>query len=295
LLLVRRHPRRGREGSPPQHAVRTMERHPLDLSVQQACALAAQVLNARPSALVSDLDGTLSPIVPTPQEASVLPGCRRALERIRDRLDLVAVVSGRPGSEAKRLLGMEGVVYLGNHGLDRWIGLERQAGQAGRGWGSLQPALEELREALAGQEGLRFEDKGATISIHYRSTRDPEAARSRVLAAAAQAAVRHDLAVGEGKRVVELRPSYWAGKGAGLEELAHACGLRGLVYLGDDCPDLHAFETLAQLRQSEDLLALSVGVIGPESPPELADRADVLLSGPEQVEAFLEDLVETLG
>jgi trehalose 6-phosphate phosphatase len=272
-----------------------MERHPVDLSVQQACVLAAQVLNARPSALVSDLDGTLSLIVPTPQQASVLPGCRRALERLRDRLDLVAVVSGRRGSEAKRLLGMDGVVYLGNHGLDRWIGLERPAGLVGRGWGSLQPALEELKEALAGQEGLRFEDKGATISIHYRSTPDPEAARSRVLAAAGQAAVRHDLAVGEGKRVVELRPSHWAGKGAGLEELAHACGLRGLVYLGDDHPDLHAFETLAQLRQSEGLLALSVGVIGPESPPELAERADVLLSGPEQVEAFLQDLVETLG
>jgi trehalose 6-phosphate phosphatase len=290
-----------------------MERHPMDLAVQQACARAAQVLNARPSALISDLDGTLSLIVPTPEEASVLPGCRRALERLRDRLDLVAIVSGRPGSEAKRLLGVDGVVYLGNHGLDRWIGLERpaapstclpacrtggpdrQAGQAGRAWRSLRPALEELKEALAGQAGLRFEDKGATISIHYRSAPHPEAVRPLVLAAAAQAGVRHDLAVGEGKRVVELRPSHWAGKGAGLEELAHGCGIRGLVYLGDDHPDLHAFETLAQLRQSEDLLALSVGVVGPESPPELADRADVLLSGPEQVEAFLQDLVETLG
>jgi trehalose 6-phosphate phosphatase len=276
-----------------------MQRHPVDLSVQQACALAAQVLSARPAALVSDLDGTLSPIVSTPEEASVLPGCRRALERLLDRIDLVAVVSGRPGGEAKRLLGVEGVVYLGNHGLDRWIGLERPAGppagQAETAWRSVRLALEDLKEALAGQPGLRFEDKGATISIHYRLAPDPEAARSLVLAAAAQAAARHDLAVGEGKKVVELRPSHWPGKGAGLGELAHGCGLRGMVYLGDDYPDLHAFETLAQLRQREDLLALSVGVAGPESPSELADRADVLLAGPEQVEAFLQELVETLG
>jgi trehalose 6-phosphate phosphatase len=276
-----------------------MQRHLVDLSVLQACALAAQVLSARPSALASDLDGTLSPIAPTPEEASVPPGCRRALESLRDRIDLVAVVSGRPGSEAKRLLGVEGVVYVGNHGLDPWIGLERlagpPAGQVEVALRSLRLALEDLKEALVGQPGLRFEDKGATISIHYRSAPHPEAVRSLVLAAAAQAAARHDLAVGEGKRVVELRPSHWAGKGAGLEELAYGCGLRGLVYLGDDYPDLHAFETLAQLRQREDLLTLSVGVAGPESPSELADRADVLLAGPEQVEVFLQDLVETLG
>jgi len=282
-----------------------MQQYPVDLSVQQACALAAQVLSARPSALVSDLDGTLSPIAPTPEEASVLPGCRRALERLRDRLDVVAVVSGRPGSEAKRLLGMEGVVYLGNHGLDPWIGMERpagpatclpdrQAGQVETTSKGLRLALEDLKVALAGQAGLRLEDKGATISIHYRSAPDPEAVRSLVLAAAAQAAARHGLAVGEGKRVVELRPSHWAGKGACLEELIRGCGLRGLVYLGDDHPDLHAFETLAQLRQLEGLLTLSVGVAGPESPSELADRAEVVLAGPEQVEVFLQDLAETL-
>jgi trehalose 6-phosphate phosphatase len=275
-----------------------MERHSVDLAVQQACALAAQVLSARPSALVSDLDGTLSPIAPTPEQAYVLPGCRRSLERLKDGLDLVAVISGRPGSEAQRLLGVAGVLYLGNHGLDPWIGLKRPmgppSGNEGTASRSLRLAVEDLKETLAGQPGLRFEDKEATIAIHYRSAPDPKAVRSLVLAAAAQAAARHGLAVGEGKRVVELRPSHWAGKGAGLEELARGRALRGLVYLGDDHPDLHAFETLARLRQREDLLALSIGVAGPEAPSELADRADVVLAGPEQVEVFLQELVETL-
>jgi trehalose 6-phosphate phosphatase len=275
-----------------------MERHSVDLAVQQACALAAQVLSARPSALVSDLDGTLSPIALTPEQAYVLPGCQRSLERLKDRLDLVAVISGRPGSEAQRLLGVGGVVYLGNHGLDPCIGLGRPAlptgGNERTASRSLRLAVEELKEALVGQPGLRLEDKEATIAIHYRSAPDPKAARSVVLAAAAQAAARHGLVVGEGKRVVELGPAHWAGKGASLEELARGHGLRGLVYLGDDHPDLHAFETLAQLRQREDLLTLSVGVAGPEAPPELADRADVVLAGPQQVEVFLQELVETL-
>ena len=266
--------------------------------MQQACALAAQVLSAHPSALVSDLDGTLSAIAPTPEEAFVLPGCRRALERLKDRLDLVAVISGRPGSEAQRLLGVPGVLYLGNHGLDSRIGLERPArspeAEEGTGSRGLRLALVELKEALAGQPGLRFEDKEATISIHYRSAPDPKTVRSLVLAEAARAAARHGLAVGEGKRVVELRPAHWAGKGACVEELIRGYALSGLVYLGDDHPDLHAFETLARLRQTEDLLTLSVGVAGPEAPSGLAEGADVVLAGPEQVEVFLQDLCEAL-
>jgi trehalose 6-phosphate phosphatase len=257
-------------------------------------------LTAYPSALVTDLDGTISPIASTPEEASVLPGCRRALESLRDRLDLVAVISGRPGREAQRLLGLEGVLYLGNHGLDLWIGGEGRAepsvGQVGPpAWGNLRSALNELREALADLAGIRFEDKGATISVHYRSAPDPETTRSLVLVAVAESASRHDLAVGEGKMVVELRPSHWAGKGTALERLVQGYNLRGLVYLGDDHPDLHAFDTLARLREREGLLTLSVGVTGPESPPELAERADVALAGPEQVEVFLEDLVEALS
>jgi trehalose 6-phosphate phosphatase len=281
-----------------------MQQRLADAAVQQACARAAQVLGARPSALITDLDGTLCPIVSAPEEASVLPGCRRALDSLRGQLDLVAVVSGRSGDEARRLLGLEGIVYLGNHGLDPWIGGERPGGPPASASGGghdgqparsgLRAALDELRESLAGQPGLRFEDKGATISLHYRSALDPETARLLVLGAAAESAARHGLAVGEGKMVVELRPSHWGGKGAGLEELVLGHGLRGLVYLGDDRPDLHAFETLARLREERGLRGLSVGVVGLESPPELADRADVVLAGPEQVEVFLEELVKAL-
>ena len=277
-----------------------MEDHFVDLAVRQACALAAQVLAARPSALVSDLDGTLSHIVSSPEEATVLPGCRRAMERLRDRLDLVAVVSGRPGYEVKGLLGVEGVLYLGNHGLDLWTDGDGPPGTSGErqaqpGRQDILRALEELKQALSDQPGLRFEDKGMTASVHYRLAPDQRAARSRVLSAAAESAARRDLAVGEGKMVVELRPAHWSGKGACLEELARARGLRGLVYMGDDRPDLHAFETLARLREKEGLLTLTIGVAGSEAPPELAQATDLVLAGPEQVALLLEELVEALG
>ena len=276
-----------------------MQRYSVDHAVLQACVLATQVLTAHPSGLVTDLDGTISPIASAPEQAHVLPGCRRALKRLRGRLELVAVVSGRRGAEARGLVDVEGVVYLGNHGLDPWIGVEGStspsAGRAdSQSRASMEEALGELREALAGQPGLRLEDKGATVSVHYRAAPDADAALTLALAAATKAAARHSLAVAEGKKVVELRPGNWAGKGTALEELACASRLRGLVYLGDDHADLHAFDTLGRLREADGLLALSIGVAGAEAPAELAARADIALAGPEQVEAFLENLAECL-
>jgi trehalose 6-phosphate phosphatase len=275
-----------------------MQRHSVDHAVQQACVLATQVLSVHPSGLVTDLDGTISPIAATPEQARVLPGCRLALEGLRGRLDLVAVVSGRSGAEARRLVDVEGIVYLGNHGLDPWIGGNSSAPVAGRTGGSsrasLEKALDELRGDLAGQPGLRLEDKGATVSIHYRAASDADAARELALAAAKRSAARHGLAVAEGKKVVELRPGDWAGKGSAVEQLVLAHGLRGLVYLGDDHADLHAFETLGHLRETDGLLTLSIGVAGAEAPAQLVDSADIALAGPAQVEVFLENLADGL-
>lgn len=270
-----------------------MQERLVDLAVQQACVLAAQVLRARPSALATDLDGTLSPIVTRPEDAAVLPGCRHALALLRERVDLVAVISGRAVTEARSLLGLEGVVYLGNHGLDAWTGGVEGDGRAVLS--GLGAVLEEIEKALPGDLGLRFEDKGATISIHYRGATDRETARSLVLAAADSAATRHGLVVAEGKMVVEVWPSDWAGKGAGLSGLVRAHGIRGLVYLGDDRSDMLAIEMLAQMRQEGGLRGLSIAVMGAESPSELGQLADVALAGPEQVEVFLEELVEALN
>jgi trehalose 6-phosphate phosphatase len=273
-----------------------MERDLVDPAVQEACALAAQALSARPSGLVTDLDGTICPIAPTPEEARVLPGCRHALETLARQLDVVAVVSGRSVGEVRRLLDVGSIVYLGNHGLDPWIGDGRPAaGDGAQAHNGVRKALDELKAALAGRADLRLEDKGTTITIHYRAAADSEGARSRALAVAAESAGRHGLVVGEGKKVVELRPGNWAGKGVALEALIRRYGLRGLVYLGDDYPDLHAFDTLARFRETDALLTVSIGVAGPEAPPELADRADVMLAGPEQVEVFMAELIEALG
>jgi hypothetical protein len=172
-----------------------MQRYSVDHAVQAACVLATQVLSAHPSGLVTDLDGTISPIASAPEQARVLPGCRRALERLRGRLDLVAVVSGRRGTEARGLVGVEGIVYLGNHGLDPWIGGNsplRAGEQAARAGRYLERRWTNPMEVSRGEPGLRLEDKGVTVAS--TTARLPTPARRAGAAAATNVGARHALA-----------------------------------------------------------------------------------------------------
>ncbi|HEU4792254.1 MAG TPA: trehalose-phosphatase, partial [Nitrolancea sp.] len=83
--------------------------------VDQLCRL----LSDRPAGLITDLDGTISRIAPAPELAEVEPAARDALRVLAERLDLVAIVSGRSAADAQRLLQLDRVVYMGNHGLER--------------------------------------------------------------------------------------------------------------------------------------------------------------------------------
>ena len=260
-----------------------------------AVAKAAEVVRARPAGLVADFDGTLSPIVATPEEAFLLPEARAALRRLARRLELVAVVSGRRADEVRRLVGLRRLVYLGNHGLERWEG-GRQTGRAAvRPWrAALTAAMADLRRGLAGLPGLRIEDKGVSFSVHYRGAPNHGAARAAALAAAWRVAAPCGLSVREAKKVVEVGPPSWPGKAAALAELASQFQLRSLVCLGDDLPDLEAFRRLADLG-GRGVATLAIAVDGPEAPSELKEAADLVLGGPEQVARFLTALDTALA
>ena len=78
------------------------------------------LLRKPPFGLISDVDGTISQTAPTPQQAKVSPMCRHYLSILCRHLALVAAISGRPAAEARNMVGIDGMVYIGNHGLERW-------------------------------------------------------------------------------------------------------------------------------------------------------------------------------
>ncbi len=247
-----------------------------------------KLLRSRPFGLVTDVDGTISPIAPSPQEAMVSPMCRRYLSALVDNLDLVAVISGRPLAEVMGMVGAEGLAYVGNHGLEMWVrGVPQMWPGSEQYVKTIADAVDAIKD-MADTEGIYIENKGLTASIHYRNSSDPESAKSMILAAVTPLAGRYDLRLTEGRMVVELRPGIDVDKGAALALLVEKYGLSGLIYIGDDVTDIDAFRAL----HGSGVKGVAVGVGSDEAPPDLYNEVDYFVYSVSDVEHFLSWLVD---
>lgn len=247
------------------------------------------------AAILTDVDGTLAPIVGRPEEAAVPKRASELLEALSERCGLVGCISGRQALEARRLVGVNGIAYAGNHGLELLL----PGDEAPR----LDPALlgqedsaSEFLDGLDSDElaavALRREDKGPIQALHWRGATDERAAEARAHEIAAEAG-RAKLEPRWGRKVLELRPIGGGGKDAAVAALLATDGVRAAIYAGDDRTDLDAFRRLRELRDEGELEScVCVGVISPEAPPELAEEADLFVDGPEGWLAVLEKLAE---
>ena len=222
------------------------------------------------AALLLDVDGTLAPIVARPEDARVPDATRHELARLAERYALVACVSGRSGDDAARLVGVEGIVYVGAHGLE----LE----PAARRWS------EPLR-AFAATVDWPVEDKGLTVALHYRTADDERSARAKLDEVARRASAA-GLVPRFGRKVLELRPPLEADKGTAVRRLLTERNLRRGLYAGDDTTDLDAFRALPGAAPE---VAVRVAVASDEGPAELRAEADLVVAS---VEEFLELLHE---
>jgi trehalose 6-phosphate phosphatase len=239
--------------------------------------------------VATDFDGTLSTIVADPESARPLPAAVDALRRLRAEIGAVAVVSGRPVAFLAARLPVDGLVLVGQYGLERAtedgaVLVDPSATT------HLDAVAEAGAEAEATFPDLYVERKGRlAVAVHWRRTpgRGPDVARW-----AERTAARLGLARYPTKMAVELRPPVDVDKGSALEALG--VDRRVVVFAGDDHGDLAAFDALDRLAE-RGVATIRVGVRSSEAPAELLARSDVEVDGPAGVAALFGRLASRVG
>jgi len=246
-----------------------------------------EIVKRSPFGLITDVDGTISETAPTPRQARISPLCRQYLSTLSQHLPLVAAVSGRPAQEAKDMLKINGMVYIGNHGLERWISGHSEFTRDIRDYPEIINSVIKELTPLLHIEGIIIENKGITASIHYRLCREPEKVVKQILAALQDLPLAKKLRVLQDRMVVDLLPPLVVNKGTAIFDLIQGYNLRGGIYMGDDLTDIDAFKAMHSASRNSNFKGLAIGVISQETPGGLAAEVDFILNGISDVERFL--------
>jgi trehalose-phosphatase len=221
--------------------------------------------------LAFDFDGTLAPIVADPARANLRPRTRRLLADVARKYPCV-VISGRNRADVgRRLAGIPLRRVLGNHGIEPSPALPA-ARRAVQRW------LACLKPRLAGVAGIVFDDKGATLAIHYRKSHNRPAALMAILAATADLSEARVL---KGLLVVDLLPKSAPNKATALQLEMRRLHCRSALYMGDDQTD-------------EDVFALSrhLPLVGVRVGRKARSLAEYYLGNQSDVDALLAELLE---
>jgi len=255
--------------------------------------IAKQLRDARHILLLADYDGTLTPIVERPELANLSQDTRQLLQSLaRHPRFTIGIISGRALADLKNKVNISGIIYAGNHGLE----IE------GPGVSFVNPLARELRpilrimhyvlsRALGTIRGVLVEDKGLSLSVHYRlverhKVREVENILQRVIGGA-QAAGKAKIAYG--KKVYEVRPAVAWDKGKAIKLLMKRYGKGGrksglsLMYFGDDLTDEDGFRVIENYGNGISVLV---------GEPERYSAARYFLKSPAEVAAFLGILLE---
>ncbi len=237
-----------------------------------------------------DFDGTVAPLADRPDEVRLPSRIRYTLERLaRLPQGLVAVISGRALADLRRQVGLDGIVYSGNHGLEiAETGRTLVREEAKQTQDLIASFSRRLRDRLRGVPGALVEDKGLTASVHYRLVpRDQVETLHRAVLETLAEVPPGRLLLNRGHMVLEIRPAVDWDKGrAVLWLLEHTIGTdwqtqTSVIYIGDDSTDEDAFLALA-----------GNGITVRVGSNQYPTAARYFVCDVEEVAALLEDLVE---
>ncbi|MCW2926710.1 MAG: HAD-superfamily hydrolase subfamily [Thermoleophilia bacterium] len=251
-------------------------------------------IDANSLVLLLDVDGVLAPIVDDPAAAAVPAETVALVQRAVDECALVGIVTGRGLERAMEMVPVRGAWYAALHGA-RIVspdGVEDVCEVTG---GAREHV--EVAATLAQTVGWAYEDKGATVTIHFRQRGnlgqrvDPVHVKAQLMTVLNPLKVE----VHDAKQVLEVKPKGARTKGDAVRLLSEAAGdaAKAVVFVGDDLTDLDGFRTIDELREGgSQLRFVKVAVGGDEAPAALVEAADVVVPGESAVAPLLRALLD---
>jgi trehalose-phosphatase len=240
----------------------------------------ARIRQAQNLFLFLDYDGTLTPIVSRPELALCPSEVKRHLEKLRDLPSVyLAIISGRSLEDLRKKVGVSGIIYAGNHGLE----IENPDGRHKKFLSSartreLKRITQNVRNSLKEIPRILFEEKGPILSVHYRNVPQKFFDRIPQVLKEELEQWRGRWKMASGKMVFEIQPNVDFHKGETVREILKPFPSLGLlpIYIGDDQTDEDAFRVLKGQ-------GLSV-FIGPSG---FSSEAEFFLRNPDEVQEFL--------
>jgi trehalose-phosphatase len=231
-----------------------------------------------------DYDGTLTPIKLNPEEATLSPDMRKIIEELNKKIP-VTIISGRSLEEIKEFVGVKGLIYAGNHGIEIDTGKEVFVyPQALENLQLLKGLSSKLKEGKI--DGVRLEDKKFSISYHYRNVdkKDEKRAKDFFMGVVKLWTREKKLVIRKGKKVFEIRPGGW-GKGDATNWIRKKVGTKFLpICIGDDLTDEDAFFEVNQNG------GISICV----TRRKRRSLAEFYLKSPDEVKRFLKVMEQNL-
>lgn len=253
--------------------------------------VAARVKGAEHILLLIDYDGTLTPIVKKPELANLSPQVKECLQGMAESPHLtLGIISGRTLEDLQEKVGIGGIIYAGNHGLEiEGPGITYVNPVAKKAKPLLHSLCQDISKELADIKGAIIEDKGLTLSLHYRLVDEAQVGElNRIFCEIAKSfAAPGRIKVGKGKKVYEVKPAVDWDKGKAIAFIAQNLSWESeplTIFLGDDITDYDGFHMV----DNSGGISIYVGEEDTES------VAQYLLCSPREVYQFLNMLRETL-
>jgi trehalose 6-phosphate phosphatase len=258
-----------------------------------------EVLAHRPLGLTFDIDGTLSPIAPTPASAQLHPNVALLLEQARNYPGVhIAIITGRAIDNGAAMVNVDGLTYIGTHGLEWSDGLPSSSfvETAPEAAVYIEPGkqlLDIAEQHFSPLPGFIIERKRVGGAIHYRLCPDPPKARLQILDVLKKPAADLNMLLSEGKQIVEIKAPLKVNKGQALRRFVERFNLQGVIFAGDDRTDLDALKEIHELRR-EGKAALAIVVKHTDTLPELLEKADLIVEEVEGMANLFHEIVHYL-